>query len=151
LPTITLGGTSLKVNLATPNAVSAAIGLMATGTYTLVLTAGNSGSIAYDLFVDNDAFPPTGNRGATGPTGPTGAAGAAGAAGTRGATGAAGATGVTGAVGPTGVAGSVGATGGQGTAGPAGLRDRKVFRVSPGLRGVFGRRWRAGLDGCHRY
>mgnify|MGYP003352502978 FL=1 len=104
LPTLTIGGTALVV-VAKPTIVTANLPILASGTYTLLLTAGNAGSVSYNLAIAPSA------AGATGPTGPTGAAGAPGVAGAKGATGATGAAGAAGTKGSTGATGATGAAG----------------------------------------
>lgn|GEM_PF-1178270 len=147
-PTVTVGGTALTVSSATSASVTATFtAAPPDGDYTLLLTAGTTGSIAFNLTIESLDKGATGATGAAGPTGPTGAAGAAGAKGATGATGAtgaagtagaAGAKGATGATGPAGPAGATGPTGVAGPAGPAGSAGLNGFNGANGATGPTG-------------
>ena len=80
-PTVTLGGTALTVSSATASSVTATFSAAPPdGDYALMLTAGTTGSVTYNLTVESPDKGPTGPAGATGATGAKGATGTSGSA-----------------------------------------------------------------------
>jgi len=118
-PTVNVGGTALTVSASTATSITATFAAAPPdGDYTLILTAGTTGSVTYGLTISPSGA--TGPTGAAGPKGATGATGATGAAGTAGAVGQKGATGATGPTGAAGANGSATVTIGTTTTGVAG-------------------------------
>ena len=146
-PTVTVGGTALTVSAATAASVTATfVAAPPDGDYTLILTAGTTGSVSFGLTISPPgAAGATGAKGATGATGPTGAAGAKGATGSTGVTGATGAAGVSMTVGTTtsGAAGTNAAVTNSGTSASPVLN----FTVPRGATGVSGPTGATGAAG----
>ena len=162
-PVVTLGSlflSNVSVNSLGTEIVATAPSL-ASGSYQLVVQAGNNKSAAFEVAIgaqgpQGPAGPigPQGFAGPAGPQGPQGPAGAVGAqgpigpAGANGAQGPQGEPGATGAQGPAGASGAVGAIGPMGPVGPTGANGATGAMGPTGLAGALGATGATGADGA---